>query len=238
VFSIHETAWDVRFSLFRIPVRVHPGFWLIGLFMGWQNGRLDLTATWLGILFVSILVHELGHGLAARSFGWPPNILLYHFGGLAMFTPGWGYTKWRSIWISFAGPLAGFLLYGLVLLMESVVISALRSGQVWAERLLVGNGESVTPFYFALVQSKWINLWWGLVNLLPVWPLDGGRICEQLCHADRSHAGRRMTHQIGMVTGGLVAAYFFGAGDLFPALLFGGLAWENYRRMQAGGGWS
>lgn len=231
MFSLNETPYDLRFKVMGIPVRVHPGFWVIGLLMGWQNGRLDLTAAWLGCIFVSILVHELGHALSARAFGWPPQIVLYHFGGLAMFSPNWNYTKWRAIWISFAGPFAGFLLFGVMLVVEQLLVAAYRAEQPWAVRLLVSNDNSWTTTEFVIVQMKFINLWWGLVNLLPVWPLDGGQICEQLCDGRRSISGRRLAHQIGMIIGGLAAAFFFGGGQLYPALLFGGLAYENYRRM-------
>ena len=75
------TQYDLRFSVLGIPVRVHPTFWFIGLLLGSATPQLSLVAIWIGCLFLSILVHELGHALAARSFGWPPDIVLHGFGG-------------------------------------------------------------------------------------------------------------------------------------------------------------
>src|SRR4051812_37327197 len=57
------TEWDLRWMMFGIPVRVHPFFWLVCLLMGQsalELGVLYLLA-WIGCVFVSILVHELGH---------------------------------------------------------------------------------------------------------------------------------------------------------------------------------
>lgn len=109
------TRYDLRFSVLGIPVRVHPMFWLVGALLGSGAGpQLGVIAIWIGCLFVSILVHELGHALAARSFGWPPDIVLHGFGGFARYSPGFGYTRRRAIWISFAGPLAGFGLFAIV----------------------------------------------------------------------------------------------------------------------------
>ena len=200
MLSTTPTRFDLKFFLFGIPVRVHPAFWIVGLLLGYQKGDLRLTFIWLVVLFVSILVHEMGHALTARKFGWPPNILLYHFGGLAMFQPTFGWSRKRSILISLAGPGAGFLLYGLTLGVEEYLSSAARDGQEWAARLLINevsiNGTSINEVglseidlsevnrqdisvrysgvKFAITQLKWINLWWGVFNLLPVFPLDGG----------------------------------------------------------------
>lgn len=223
-----QTQYDLNFRIFGIPVRVHPLFWLIALLLGFQTGRLGLTATWVGCLFVSILIHELGHAFAARHYGWPPHIVLYSFGGLAMFQPTYGYTRGRAIWISFAGPLAGFILFGVVAGFEFALVEGVKANQAWAQALLRGNFG--TGIAFAIIQLKYINLFWGLVNLLPIHPLDGGRIFSEIANARGSVVGRRRTHVIGMVAAGLVAAYFLNSGRFFGGLLFGSLAYENYRQ--------
>ena len=117
---VATTRYDLRFRLFGIPVHVTPWFWAAGVFLAWDlvsGQRYDLLAIWLGCLFLSILVHEYGHAFCAELFGCLPEIYLYHFGGLAVFRPNSRFTTTRSVIVSFAGPAAGFVLYGLVLLV-------------------------------------------------------------------------------------------------------------------------
>jgi len=217
--------YDLNFRIFGIPVRVHPWFWALSALLGWVDGRLDLTIVWMLCVFVSILVHELGHALSARAFGWPPHIVLYSMGGLAMFEPHYGYTRRRAIWISFAGPLAGFLLFGVVVATHfGIVWAAQFYNQDWAIRLLRND-----QFAWMLRSLEWINLGWGLFNLLPVLPLDGGRISSELFNARGSLPGRRRSFQVGMVCGALAAAWFLNQRMYFGGLMFAGLAYENYR---------
>lgn len=222
------TQYDLRFSVMNIPVRVHPLFWLVALLLGMGVRELSLIVIWIACLFVSILIHELGHALAARSYGWPPDIILYWLGGLARYSPGHGYTKYRSIWISFAGPLAGFGLFGIVYCAELWLRAGIAQDQQWATTLMSSN--AATGISFAFAQMKWINLGWGLINLLPVFPLDGGRICYELLNAGKSYSGRLRAHQIGMIAAGLMALHlFFNMNSLWGGLMFGSFAYDNYR---------
>ena len=111
-----RTAYDLNFSLGGVPVRVHPMFWLFTVLLG-ANDPVPLhLLIWVVAVFLSILVHEFGHSLAMRSFGWTSHIVLYSFGGLAVQDgshggferPGRrGRDARTQIIISFAGPLAG-----------------------------------------------------------------------------------------------------------------------------------
>ena len=80
------TQADLHFRAFGVPVRVHPWFWVIALLLGLGGGeRADPmeTVIWVAVVFVSILVHELGHAFPQRFYGGHPRITLYSFGGLA-----------------------------------------------------------------------------------------------------------------------------------------------------------
>jgi stage IV sporulation protein FB len=222
------TQYDLRFSVLGIPVRVHPMFWLIGALLGSSSGpQLSVVAIWIGCLFVSILVHELGHALAARSFGWPPDIVLHGFGGFARYSPGRGYTRRRAIWITFAGPLAGFGLWAIVFTVDLLIDRGGTQGQPWALTLMT---SSAWPdIHFAMNVLIDINLFWGLFNLLPVFPLDGGQICSELLNARQNHSGRIRAHQIGMITAALAAAWFLNTGSILGGLMFGSLAYQNYQ---------
>jgi stage IV sporulation protein FB len=221
------TQYDLRFSVLGIPVRVHPLFWLIGLLLGSARPELSLVTIWVGCLFVSILVHELGHALVARSYGWHPDIVLHGFGGFARYSPGHGYTRKRAIWIAFAGPLAGFALYAVVLCADLWIDAGVAEDQAWARTLM--SSSAAGGIDFAIRQLKFINLFWGLVNLMPVFPLDGGKICFELCNGRGSYSGQSRAYQIGMMAAGLMALYFANLQMYLAALMFGSLAYQNYQ---------
>ncbi|HET6324633.1 MAG TPA: site-2 protease family protein [Planctomycetaceae bacterium] len=227
---VGTTPYDLRFRLFGIPVTVIPWFWLAALITGWQPSSRDypdLLAIWIGCLFVSILVHEMGHALTALAFGWPPQIYLYGFGGLAVYRPTSGRATGRSVLISFAGPAAGFVLYGLIFGLQQLIIPT-----AWFENLRPRTQLQIADF---IGQMQWINLRWGLVNLLPVLPLDGGRIAEALLTRFRPWDGPRLAAMLSVVVAGLVAIYFVTHRErygTYPALLFGLLAFSNIQSLQ------
>src|SRR4051812_7868076 len=111
------TQADLHFRLFGIPVRIHPFFWITALFLGMGGRQADpqQTLVWIVIVFVSILIHELGHAAMQIRFGGHPWITLYGFGGLASCNDC-DRSPWRQIIISLGGPFAGFMLAALVVL--------------------------------------------------------------------------------------------------------------------------
>ncbi len=217
---VQPTPYDLQFSLFGIPVRVIAWFWLTAVILGFSSVHIgpEYLLAWVAIVFVSILIHEMGHALVAALFGYPPRIVLYHFGGLAMFTPGYNYTQGRSILISLAGPVAGFLLAGVI--------------YVLARSSALGPLERGTLGYFVVLQALYVNVWWGLINLLPVLPLDGGNICRDVCTSINSRQGERWAITIALVTAGAVAVYALQAEELYIGILFGFMAYQNYQQLQ------
>ncbi len=232
---VGRTPYDLRFRLFGIPVTVIPWFWLAAVITGWTNETAqhpEMLLVWVGCFFVSILVHEMGHALTALFFGWPPAIYLYGFGGLAVYRPTYGHSTWRSVLISFAGPGAGFLLLGLV---AAAQIAILTTG--WFENLTPAAERRLADFLFDMI---WINLIWGVVNLFPVLPLDGGRIAEALLIRFRPWDGQRLAATLSVVVGGVAGVFFFLHRDRFgtyPAIFFGLLAFTNLQSLQTRGPW-
>src|SRR5512142_1497159 len=116
------TPYDLRFNLAEIPVRVSPTFWLIAILFG-ISGSLLLLPIWVLVVFVSILIHELGHAFAFRRYGQRSRIVLHFAGGLTIPEPvSWGstyanvgLTPNQQIFISIAGPGAGFLFAALII---------------------------------------------------------------------------------------------------------------------------
>src|SRR5579859_6601187 len=106
--NVAPTPFDLNFSLFGIPVRVHPLFWVVMAVLGWSAREPKLIFLFVVCAFVSVLIHELGHALTAKFFGSQPHIVLYAFGGYAAHQPIWGKSTGRTILILIAGPGAGF----------------------------------------------------------------------------------------------------------------------------------
>lgn len=148
---------SLRFQLGPFPVEIQAGFWIIALILGQQDGWLGM-GLWVLVLLVSILIHELGHALAFRRFGHTARITLYTMGGLTHGQGGAALTPPQRVVVSLAGPLAGFL-SGLAL---------------WALTLLVPV-PAAGPVAEVVSLWLWINLGWGMFNLLPIHPLDGSQ---------------------------------------------------------------
>lgn len=227
--DVGTTDYDLQFRCLGIPVRVTPWFWLGGILTGrtlLESGRFDFLFIWIACLFFSILVHEMGHAMTANLYGWPPQVILYQFGGLAVFEPYHGYTTARSIMVSFAGPLAGFILGGTI-----------YAGQYFAE---MSDAQLPDRVWFAIDQLVWINIAWGLVNLIPVLPLDGGRISQALFERYRPRDGFELSLKLSMVVAAMTAAYFYAKHDqwgYFPSILFAILFVENLQNYQRRGMW-
>lgn len=248
------TAADLHFRLFGIPVRVHPFFWIVVLILGISGQeKADPVETllWVAIVFLSILVHELGHAFLQRRYGGNPWITLHGFGGLAS-CEDCDRSPRRQILISLAGPVAGFLLAVLVIVLVRVSghqIGILpRSGEVNWETLGVDRiirqplllmsvyfePFGANPLNFIVADLLQVNIMWGLVNLLPMYPLDGGRIARELFTLSYNpRKGIIQSLWLSMVTAGLVGIYGLSRGSIFMLLMFGYLAYSNYQTLQA-----
>jgi stage IV sporulation protein FB len=241
--DLPPTALDLNFSVFRIPVRVHPLFWLVSAVLG---GITDSSPTqilvWVGVMFVSILIHELGHAVTIRSFGWWPSILLYTLGGLAIYHPTYRDPRKQMV-ISLAGPAAGFLLAGLLIAILNLSGNAVRFKFGLPFGIMpvapVLSNENLTE----LVQDAlYINFWWGLVNLLPVHPLDGGRFVQSLFEYLRVPDGLVKSLWISIIVAAAVAIYGLARmHSIFLVLMFGSLAFNSFQTLQSitgrGGGY-
>lgn len=227
------TQFDVRFQIFGIPVRIHPFFWLVTLLLGSRNPQPVGMVIWVGVVFISILIHELGHALTARWYGWPPRVTLYAFGGLASFQPSYHDTR-SQVLIAAAGPGAGFLFIALIM---SVVHASGHYVSVEPANLLpywVFFEPFPNPNVNALIQSLlYVNIFWGLMNLLPIFPLDGGRIAQELMIQANPGDGLQKSLWLSIFVAGGVAL-FCGVKfrDVYLALLFGYLALTNYMTLQ------
>lgn len=211
-----SSDFDLNFRLLGFPIQVSPTFWLSSILLGWPiiqasgglaEGFVPL-AVWVGVVFVSIIVHELGHALAARSLGYRPYIHLYFMGGAAFSEVKYG---WRQLYVAAAGPAAGFLLY---LLCEGLL------------RFRILPPSQTIGFFI------WINWYWTLFNLIPVYPLDGGQMVQGLTQAVAPRASFSITHTLSAIVAALAAVYFFRQQNMFMAIMLGLLCLENLQMLQ------
>lgn len=148
-----------------IPTKIDPSFWVLSFFIASSRGfNVPLIVEWLVVVFISVLFHELGHALIGRRFGLSPHITLYSMGGLTSWSEVKEISPAKNLAISLAGPAAGFLLGGICFVAGPVVLTAIPS-------------ELFTAAYHDLI---WVNIGWGVFNLFPILPLDGGHVLVTL----------------------------------------------------------
>jgi stage IV sporulation protein FB len=234
------TSFDVHFKIGSIPVRVHPMFWLISIVLGAvavRHAHINIfvgMALWTTAVFVSILVHELGHALTAKAHGWPPRIVLHSMGGLAIYSPGRQSRKARIL-IDFMGPGAGFILGGLIL--AAVLLTGHSAELIPGIGLRVGSGPDFRlgggRLELFVLFLLYVNIFWGLINLLPVQPLDGGHIAKAIIEKYRPRDAWPIALKLGIGCAGVVAvAALVLRGDYFIAIMFGLLGYNNWQMLQ------
>jgi Zn-dependent protease/CBS domain-containing protein len=196
-------------TLFGVPVRFHFTFVILLIFLvvvglqGRQSALADVL--FVGGLFASVLLHELGHAVVARRYGVRTlEIVMFPIGGVARLekTP----RAREELWIAAAGPAVNFVIAAVILSaaafsrglkIEGVGILAQPTDSNLLERIALG------------------NLILALFNLLPAFPMDGGRILRSLLALRRpeeeatriaSRAGRLLAIVMGLY--GLISMHF------------------------------
>jgi len=188
-----------------IPVRIEPVFLVMMGVLAFANGYTGaLIPVFMAVAGLSVLIHELGHAGAHRAFGARPDITLTGFGGVTM---GPVHPRGRSLVVTLAGPGAGFLTAALGAALSRVV----------------GSGGSVAQI--ALAELIWINVIWGVFNLLPIIPLDGGHVAADL-FGPRAAQVLSVAVAAGLVGLGLYTDRVFLA---FIGFLFGSQAFQALR---------
>ncbi|MFC4993292.1 metalloprotease [Rubritalea tangerina] len=205
----------VEFKIFGIPVRVEMSFWftlgligLIGSNVQSSNALLEL-ALFVLAGFLSILIHELGHALMIKKYRLPTQIVLSSFGGYAMFPAG-VLNRLQAFLVTAAGP----------------ALQILTAVLFWFTIKQVEMGDNMLT-HFCLIFVA-ISIFWGLLNCLPIVPLDGGQMLASILGPKKT----RTVYLISVITAiaiGAVAVYFRAP---FGILLAGLFAYQNYKAWQ------
>ena len=196
-----------------IGIYVHATFLLLILFilfMNWRDGKSLATAT-EGVLFISaifgcIVLHELGHALAARHYGIRTrDITLLPIGGLARLErmPD---IPIQELWVALAGP----------------AVNAVIAGGIFGISFLAGVRPELAAFRWAggsfVDKLMVVNFWLLAFNLVPAFPMDGGRVLRALLATRMEYTRSTLV----AVRVGQSLAFLFGFAGLFtdPFLVF------------------
>jgi Zn-dependent protease/CBS domain-containing protein len=212
-------TWSLASGYFRFQVRGESFLFYLGL------GALSAV-----LLFASVLVHEFGHSLVAQALGLRVrNITLFIFGGVSSIG-GEARTARDEFLISAVGPLTSFALAGVFWLVLQTLGPAPQLGALFGiGRLRLTAG--ISPAAAVVGYLALINLVLGLFNLVPAFPLDGGRVFRSIVWAithnfDRATAIATTVGQgfgaLLIVLGGVRVLLF---GDLLGGIWTGFIGW-------------
>lgn len=246
-----RTSYDLNFSIFGFHVRVHPLFFVLPVLLGHRAISPEVS-TGIGLLviiaifFVSILVHELGHAIAFRYYGLPARIVLYWMGGIAIpdsggsrfSRPSRSLTSNQQIVVTLAGPLSGLM----IAVLLALIVYGVGGTMVISDRMLFP--IPVPKFTGTIFETRYLlqmvffigillNVFMNLLNLLPIYPLDGGQVARQIMIQMDGYHGVRNSIYLSMGVSLLLAVFFLvGVGDQFLAIFFAYMTWSSYQSLQ------
>jgi Zn-dependent protease len=207
----------LRFPFFGVPVSVHLSFGLVALFgLGSYRGW-DLVA-WTLAVFVAVLLHESGHAFTARLFGaGDVTITLFALGGYTTWRPTRPLDPWRRFLISAAGSAVGIAL-GLAVLLAG------RRGAFGSAP------EVVFTFLNVFILA---GLVWGVLNWIPILPLDGGHMLESLLEMVVPARAAAIARVVSVVVGVALIGVALYYRQTFLALFLGLIVLSGVRSRSA-----
>jgi Zn-dependent protease/CBS domain-containing protein len=169
--------------LFGVDLRIHLSFFFLFIFVLWTNPGSRQSAAagprslaLVGIIFACVVLHELAHALVSMHAGIPAKaVILLPIGGVTLMDESrqpahTSPDSWkRDIRIAMVGPLANLLI---AFIAGSILLSVAPEIKLWQRPYVTSDN--------LLRSLVWINLFIGAINLLPAYPLDGGRVLRAL----------------------------------------------------------
>ena len=177
---------------------------------------------WIPIVFLSVLIHELAHAAAIAGFGFGASTII--LGGMGGVTINQRRAKaWQDMIISIAGPASSFIMMGISLWL-------------WRNTEIGHTDKFLTEMLPRLAQA---NFFWGMFNLVPVPPLDGGHATRDFFRIFLSErTAFAIAIWIAIIVGGGIAIWAFTKGIFVLALYiawFVYLAWQQWQYFRSSG---
>src|SRR5437773_892797 len=187
--------------------------WFPQLYPGWSTATYWITSFISSLLlFVSVLLHELAHSFVARRRGLPvKNITLFVFGGVSNIEkePGSPGVEFQ---MAVVGPLTSLLIGGLAYLLFLLL------------------GQNTSPLAAILAYLAFANVLLGIFNLIPGFPLDGGRVLRSIVW--KMSGNLRKATRVVTIVGEIIAYLFilvgiwlFFNGNVIDGLWIGFIGW-------------
>jgi len=221
-------------KLFDIPIYVNPTFLLIPLLVLLQNPKDLLTLLFMQTLVLSIfgcvLLHELGHALMARYFGIATlDITLYPIGGVARLNRLSDNPK-EELAIALAGPAVNVVI---VALLTPFLALAFLNGAFKDVNLALGAEPTLAGLSLQFMLGLWLsNGLLVLFNMLPAFPMDGGRVLRALLSMGLGQLrATEIAAKIGLVMAGLLVVSFFWLGNPMLILVGGFVAFAGQQEL-------
>jgi stage IV sporulation protein FB len=223
------------FTLAKVPVWVSPWFLVVPLYATRSLGAQDglLFALCLGL---SVLAHEFGHALVANRYKLSPQIMIHAFGGETGHQRA--STNGQDALIVVAGPSVGLLL-GVLCMGVLVALSPVSiSGQVLVDMALGQYvGAPLPPVVNVLSMLIFLNIFYSLVNLLPVWPMDGGKLFRLgMLKLMKPTSAERVTYSVGLFGVAVLAllVHVYWRLSFFTIFILGTMAFDNIKGLSQG----
>lgn len=242
-----SSPWILKFRIFGVPVSIHPLSWLVlallGGALGVSDGR-DLTRVLLFVVggMLCLLVHECGHALTGRAVGGEVrDIEIAGMGGSTRFAR-LPQARWAYALVVVAGPLASLLLGAAVGACFGLQIGSAWAGVRYAflmpwcdtlpldlqQQLVLGLYTHPMPVLLQQFYTLTILIcfWWSIFNLLPIFPLDGGKLLGSLI------GNYLVPCVLGLVVAAGLAIWALLAGQWFNVMILGYLAFINWQYLR------
>lgn len=206
----------IKFKLLGYPVEIEGSFLLITVLFGSsfiQGNQLGAFFEVSLILLISILVHEFGHALAFKKNNIDSRIVLHGLGGLCI--PSSGYLKPKdNMIVCLCGPFAGFALALVYYLVSTAGILP----------------EFALPSQYRDYIVYFINVGWGIFNLLPIYPLDGGQSLHNFLMWKNVKSSLSKALKVSIIFLVAVGAYALYINRIFVIILCAWLLFENIQQ--------
>jgi len=203
-------------AVFGFPLRIDPFFFVTAWLIGGRQEPLWMLV-WVGVVLVGVLAHELGHAFAGRRLGLEPWIRLMAFGGMTGWMRPRPLTAGQQILMSAAGPAVGISIGGAVLVAG-----------------LAGVFAGASPAVLRVLNFVvFVNLGWGVLNLLPILPLDGGQILASVAGLVAGRNGRIAARIFSIILTVAIGLWALSAGQWWIGILGVVLTIANVQGLRA-----